>query len=127
MDRTVVIVDDSHFMADMLGGFFEEKLGFQVVATGSDGAQAVELYRHHRPSLLTVDLTMPVKDGMTALKEILAEFPEARVLMVTSHMGPQIVECLKLGAVGYVEKPLRFDDPLYVEDFIATIAEAVSL
>ena len=124
--KTVVIVDDSPFMADLLSGFFEDKLGFRVLATGTNGIQAVALYKQHRPDLISIDLTMPVKDGKTALKEILAEHPEARILMVTSQMGPQIVECLKLGAVGSVEKPLQFDSRQFVEEFTTIVRNAVS-
>lgn len=124
--KTVVIVDDSTFMADLLSGFFEDKLGFRVVATGRNGIQAIALYKQHRPDLMTVDLTMPVKDGKTALLEILAEHPEARILMVTSRVGPQIVECLKMGAAGYVEKPLQFENPRFVEELLATVRSAIS-
>jgi two-component system chemotaxis response regulator CheY len=123
--KTVVVVDDSPFVADLLGGFFEDKMGFRVAATGTNGIQAVALYKQHRPDLLTLDLTMPVKDGKTALKEILAEHPEARILMITSLMGPPIVECLKLGAAGYVEKPIQFDNPQFMEEFMATVNRAL--
>lgn len=126
MERTVVIIDDSPFMADLLGGLFEDKLGFRVAATGTNGMHAVALFKKHRPDLITMDLTMPVKDGKSALKEILADYPGARILMVTSQMGPQIVECLKLGAAGYVEKPLQFDNPRFVEEFASIVADAVA-
>ncbi len=126
MRRSVVIVDDSSFMIEMLGGFFEDKLGFHVAASGSNGFQAVSLYRQHRPDLITIDLTMPVKDGKAAMKEILAEDPGARILMVTSQMGPQIMECLKLGAAGYVEKPLRFEDPEFIGDFSSIVEKAMA-
>jgi two-component system, chemotaxis family, chemotaxis protein CheY len=109
----------------MLGGFLEDKLGFKVAATGTNGFHAVALYRQHRPDLITIDLTMPVKDGKAALKEILAEDPGARILMITSQMGPLIAECLKLGAAGYVEKPLRFDDPGFTRGFEAAIRSAL--
>jgi two-component system chemotaxis response regulator CheY len=119
-------VDDSPFMASMLTAFFEDMLGFRVLATGNNGMQAVALYNQHLPDLITIDLTMPVKDGKTALKEILAAHPTARILMITSQMGPQIVECLKLGAAGYVEKPLQFDSPQFVEEFTATVNGALT-
>lgn len=122
----VVIVDDSPFMGDLLSAFFVDNLGYSVVASGTNGVHAISLYKQHRPDLLTMDLTMPIKDGKTALKEILSEHPEARILMITSQVGPQIVECLKLGAVGYVEKPLQFDNPKFVEEFNATLARALS-
>jgi two-component system chemotaxis response regulator CheY len=124
--RTVVIVDDSAFMVDLLGEFFRESLKFEILATGNNGAQAVSLYRRHQPGLLTVDLTMPVKDGLTALKEILGEFPEAKVLVISSQIGPPMLECLKLGAAGYIEKPLRMDEEDFVEDFIATVEDALA-
>jgi two-component system chemotaxis response regulator CheY len=125
MERTVVIVDDSSFIADMLGDFFEDRLGFRVAAKGTNGFQAVALYRQHRPDLITIDLTMPLKDGKVALREILAEDPRARILMITSQMGPQIVEYLRLGAAGYVEKPLRFDDPGFALEFETAIRSAL--
>lgn len=113
-------------MTDLLSAFFADKLGFRVLATGCNGNQAVALYERHRPDLLTIDLTMPVKDGKAALMEILSAHPEARVLLITSQVGSQVVECLKLGASGYVEKPLQLDDPEFVEEFIATVNGALS-
>jgi two-component system chemotaxis response regulator CheY len=126
MERTVVIVDDSSFIAGLLCGFFEDKLGFKVAATGNNGFQAVALYRQHRPDLITIDLTMPIKDGKDALKEILAEQPGARILMITAQMGPQIRECLNSGAAGYIQKPLRFDDPGFAREFEAAVRSAVA-
>lgn len=123
--KTVVIVDDSPIMTDVLTGFFQDIIGFRVLATGSNGIHAVNLYRQHRPDLITMDLIMPVKDGKTALKEILAEHPEARVLMVSSQLGQPIVDCLRLGASGYVEKPLQFESRQYMEEVKATIQAAV--
>lgn len=126
MERTVVIVDDSPFIADLLGGFFEDRLGFRVAAKGTNGFHAAALFRQHRPDLITIDLTMPAKGGKAALEEILAEDPRARILMITSQMGPQISECLKLGAAGYIEKPLRFDDEGFMRDFEAAILSALA-
>jgi two-component system chemotaxis response regulator CheY len=125
MERTVVIVDDSSFIAGLLSGFFEDR-GFKVAATGNNGFQAVALYRQHRPDLITIDLTMPIKDGKAAMKEILAEEPRARILMITAQMGPQILECLKSGAAGYIQKPLRFDDPGFAREFEDAIRSALA-
>lgn len=126
LKRTVVIIDDSVFMAELLGSFFEETLNFRVLATGSNGMQAVSLYREYTPDLLTMDMTMPVKDGRTALVEILADFPKAKILLITSQLGPSIVECLKLGAAGYVEKPLHFESLQFIEEFKETVNRALS-
>lgn len=123
MARTVVIIDDSKFQTLQLGRFFSDVLGFQVAATGEDGEQAVELYRAHRPDLLTMDLTMPRLDGLGALTRILQEFPGANILVISAVKGPLLLDCLTAGAKSYMEKPLRFDKEDFVRDFRATVEE----
>jgi two-component system chemotaxis response regulator CheY len=126
MAKTVVIVDDSKFLIKQIAQFFEKNLGFQVVATGNDGNEAVELYRKHKPDLITLDITMPNKDGQEAMKEIFAEFPKANVLMISAVRGDAMLECMKLGAKGYVEKPLKFTDAEFVKDFQETVEETLA-
>jgi two-component system chemotaxis response regulator CheY len=121
--KTVVIVDDSRFQTLQLGRFFADELGFTVAATGENGEEAVELYRAHKPDLITMDLTMPKLDGRGALSLILREFPQARVLVISAIKGPLLLDCLALGAKSYVEKPLRFDRDDFVKDFKTTVAE----
>jgi two-component system chemotaxis response regulator CheY len=121
--KTVVIVDDSKFQTLQLGRFFTEELGFTVAATGENGEEAVELYRAHKPDLITMDLTMPKLDGRGALSLILQEFPQARVLVISAIKGPLLLDCLALGAKSYVEKPVRFDREDFVKDFKSTVAE----
>jgi two-component system chemotaxis response regulator CheY len=123
MARRVVIVDDSATLVRQLKAFLEEKMGCEVVATGSDGFQAVDLYRTHKPSLITLDITMPRKDGQQALDEILAEFPDANVMMISAIRGPEMAKCLMAGAKAYMEKPLLFNDSRYVADFKASLEE----
>jgi two-component system chemotaxis response regulator CheY len=123
MPQSVVIVDDSSFQTLQLGRFFSDTMGFTVAATGENGEEAVELYRKHRPDLITMDLTMPKLDGRGALMKILEEFPAARVLVISAVKGPLLLDCLALGAKSYVEKPLRFDKEDFVRDFKATIGE----
>lgn len=125
MDKTVVIVDDSKFQTMQLSAFFADNLGFTVAATGEDGGEAVELYRAHRPDLITMDLTMPKLDGRGALIRILEEFPGARVLVISAVKGPLLLDCLAIGARSYIEKPLRFDKEDFVRDFKATVTEIV--
>ena len=121
MQRSVVIIDDSKILVRMLTDFFIEKMGFSVAATGVNGVQAVNLYRQYKPDLMTLDLTMPIRDGKSALSDILEEFPEARILIVSSITGSSVVECVELGACGYVEKPLRLDDDVFVQQFVTTV------
>lgn len=123
MAKTVVIVDDSKFLIKQIAQFFEKNLGFQVVATGFDGNEAVELYKKHKPDLITLDITMPNKDGQEAMKEIYAEFPDANVLMISAVRGDAMLECMNMGAKGYIEKPLKFTDPEFVKDFQETVEE----
>ncbi|MBD3318229.1 MAG: response regulator [Chitinivibrionales bacterium] len=121
--RTVVIVDDSQFLIKQIVNFFEKELGFEVMATGTDGNAAVELYRKNKPDLITLDITMPNKDGMQAMQEILTEFPDARVMMISAVRGDAMLECMNMGAKGYVEKPLKFSDADFVSDFKTTVEE----
>lgn len=123
MPRTVVIIDDSKFQTLQLSRFFTDVMGFQVAATGEDGEQAVELYRTHKPDLVTMDLTMPRLDGRGALTQILQEFPAANILVISAVKGPLLLDCLTLGARSYMEKPLRFDKDDFVRDFRATVEE----
>lgn len=123
MKKTVVIIDDSKFLVSMLQDFFQDVLQFDVLATGNNGIQAIELFRQYKPDLLTLDLTMPIKDGPTALGEIITEFPTARILIISALNGNSILECIKKGASGYIEKPLRFDDEDFRKEFSQTLEE----
>jgi two-component system chemotaxis response regulator CheY len=123
MNRTVIIVDDSKFLIKQIVDFFEKQLGFTVLATGNDGNEAIELYRKHKPDIITLDITMPNKTGAEAMKEIVAEFPDANVVMVSAVRGETMLECMNSGAKGYIEKPLKFNDAEFVADFKETISE----
>lgn len=125
MSKRVVIVDDSGFLAKQIKEFFEKQMGFEVVAIGKDGNEAIALYREHKPDLMTMDLTMPNKDGKTAIAEILHEFPEAHIVVVSAVKGNTMLECMKLGAKGYIEKPLKFAEAVFVDDFKKSIEEAL--
>ncbi|MDB5105438.1 MAG: chemotaxis protein CheY [Fibrobacteres bacterium] len=118
MKRKVIIIDDSKFLQNILQEFFQDRMGYEVVAVGTNGVDAVQLYRQHLPDLMTLDITMPVKDGVAALEELMPEFPEAKVLLVSAVSGDSILECLRLGARGYIEKPLRFEDEEFRKEFI---------
>jgi two-component system chemotaxis response regulator CheY len=123
MSKRIVIVDDSLFLVKQLSDFMEEVMGYTVVGSGSDGNQAVALYREHKPDLITLDITMPNKDGMEALDEILAEFPDANIMMISAIRGQEMTKCIKTGAKAYMEKPLLFNDDQFVRDFKASLAE----
>ena len=104
----VLVVDDSMFIAKQLGQIFTSE-GFEVAGTASDGAQGVEKYRELYPNidLVTMDITMPVMDGVSALEKILEFDKEACVIMVSALGKEDVVKkSLLMGAKSYIVKPL---------------------
>lgn len=126
MSKSVVVVDDSKFLVNQIVQFFENELGYTVVATGSDGNDAVDLYDEHQPDLITLDITMPNKDGQQAMEEIISKYPIAKVLMISAVRGDAMLECMAGGAKGYVEKPLKFNNEEFVTDFKDSVEEVFS-
>lgn len=123
--KKVIIIDDSNFVVNNLVRFFTEQLSFDVVATANDGECAVDLYKKNHPDLITLDLMMPKKDGVTALTEILSIDADAKVMMISAVRGDKMLRCMGMGAKGYMQKPLQFQDPDYVADFIETVGQIV--
>ncbi len=107
MSRTVLIVDDAIFMRTMIGDILKQA-GFEVVGEASSGVEAVEKYRELEPDLVTMDIVMPDMGGIDAVKEILSEHPDAKILMC-SAMGQQalVVEAIQAGAKDFVVKPFQ--------------------
>lgn len=105
---TILIADDAAFMRMRCSQLVRE-LGHEVLEA-NDGVEAVELYKQHKPDAVLMDITMPVMDGMEALKEILELDPQAKIAMVTA-MGQQqvIMEAIKMGAKDFVVKPFDVD------------------
>ncbi|BAE51742.1 response regulator [Paramagnetospirillum magneticum] len=103
----VLIVDDSLLSIRTLSGLLGD-MGHVVIQTAASGTLALEAYRDVRPDLVTMDITMPDMDGITATQNILREFPAAKVIMVTSHgQEAQVMKAVKAGAKGYVLKPIK--------------------
>ena len=109
MAHRILIVDDAAFMRMMIKDILT-KNGYQVVGEAADGAQAVELYKEHHPDLVTMDITMPEMDGITALKEIKKINPNAKVIMC-SAMGQQamVIDAIQAGAKDFIVKPFQAD------------------
>ncbi|MBP2637126.1 MAG: response regulator with CheY-like receiver, AAA-type ATPase, and DNA-binding domain [Firmicutes bacterium] len=101
----ILICDDSIFMRMLLKGILVPA-GHSIVGEASNGWEAVELYQSCKPELVTMDITMKELDGITALKKIKTQDPQAKVIMVSS-MGQQeiIVSALKAGASDFIIKP----------------------
>lgn len=109
MAAKIMIVDDAAFMRMMIKDILT-KNGFDVVAEAADGAQAVEKYKETTPDLVTMDITMPEKDGITALKEIKKINPAAKIIMC-SAMGQQamVIDAIQAGAKDFIVKPFQSD------------------
>lgn len=121
----IVVIDDSTFVVEKLRWFLGEKLGHTIVATGTTGIDAINLYREHRPDLITVDIAMPLKRGDEAVQEIIQEFPSAKILVISAIRTAELVKCLTYGAAGYIEKPLRFNEEEFVIEFKRTIQDVL--
>ena len=110
--KTVLIVDDAKFMREILKGIIV-KGGFEVAGEASNGKQAIELYQKLKPDLVTMDIIMPVMDGLTALGEIKKIDTNSRVFMITALDQEALQEeARKLGAAGFISKPFRQGDVL---------------
>ncbi len=105
----IMVVDDSSITIKKLTQLLEQ-LGHGVVCSCKTGAEAVVNYREYRPDLVTMDITMPDMDGIEATRQILEVFPEALIIMVTSHGQEQmVIDSIDVGAKGYVLKPIKAD------------------
>lgn len=103
----VLIVDDAAFMRMMLKDIVV-KAGHEVAAEACDGNEALEKYKELTPDLVTMDITMPNCDGLEAVSNITAEFPDAKIIMV-SAMGQQgmVLDAIKRGAKDFIVKPFQ--------------------
>lgn len=101
----ILIIDDDFLVAGALKTILETQEDFHVPACGSDGSEAAALFRQHRPDVLLMDIRMKDMNGLDASAEILREFPEARILLLTTFSDDEyIIKALKLGAKGYLLK-----------------------
>jgi two-component system chemotaxis response regulator CheY len=106
----VLVVDDAIFMRTVLKNMLD-KNEYEVVAEASNGIEAIQAFKKHKPDIVTMDITMPEMDGISALKEIMQVDPKAKVCMV-SAMGQEkiIFDCVKNGAKDFLVKPFNIED-----------------
>ncbi len=109
MANKILVVDDAAFMRMMIKDILT-KNGYEVVGEASDGAVAIEKFKELKPDLVTMDITMPEMDGITALKEIKKIDGNAKVIMC-SAMGQQamVIDAIQAGAKDFIVKPFQAD------------------
>lgn len=105
--KSVLIVDDSLMMRKKLNAYIED-LNYNIVGTASDGEEAIRLSKELKPDIITMDVTMPNVDGITAVKEIKKDNPNVKIVMITSHGQEDIIlRSLEAGAAAYLIKPIE--------------------
>lgn len=101
----VLSVDDHPLLREGIAALIGNETDMQLVAEASNGREALELFRKHRPDITLMDLQMPDMSGIDAMSSIRGEFPGARLIVLTTHAGDvQISRALKAGARAYLLK-----------------------
>lgn len=105
----ILIVDDSRTSRRILKGILESA-GHEVIGEAMNGEEGYQKYADLQPDLVTLDVTMPVLDGIGALKKIKADYPDAKVVMVTAAgQKSKMVEAVQAGADEFIPKPFEAD------------------
>jgi len=107
--KRILIVDDAAFMRMMIKNIVS-KNGYEVVGEAENGQVALELYKQHKPDLVTMDITMPEMNGIEGVKAIRSVDPNANIIMC-SAMGQQamVMEAIQAGAKDFIVKPFQQD------------------
>ena len=110
MGLKILISDDSAFMRTILKNAINTT-GQHTILDGKDGQEAVDIYAKEKPDLAFMDIMMPNKTGLEALKEIKSKFPDAKIIMCTSVGQDKIIqEAVDAGASDFVTKPFKPQD-----------------
>lgn len=109
MKARTLVADDASFMREMIKEIVEPE-GFEVIAEAGDGMDAVEMFKEHSPDIVTMDIVMPKKSGIEAVKNIIELDPGAKIVMC-SALGQEalVMEALKAGAKDFIVKPFKPD------------------
>lgn len=116
----LMIVDDSNIIRNRIQRAYDSNR-FMLVATASNGADAVDKFKMHRPDVVTMDLTMPHMDGLDCIKKIIAIDENVRILVVSALSDKATgIRALALGAGGFLCKPFSEDELLAALDEMMT-------
>jgi len=106
-----MVIDDQAVVRQGFVSLISTVSDMEIVAEGSNGREAVELFRQHQPDITLIDLRMPVMSGVEAIAEIRREFPGARIIVLTTYDGDEdIYRSVQAGAQGYLLKDMFFEE-----------------
>ncbi len=101
----ILIADDHPIVREGLGAILSAQPDMELVGEAADGAQAVTLALQNRPDVILLDLEMPLKDGVTVIREVIKALPQARIMVLTSYGDDErVFPAIKSGALGYLLK-----------------------
>ncbi len=115
----IMVIDDQAVVRQGFVALINTVADMEVIAEGINGQQAIDLYRQHNPDVTLIDLRMPVVGGVEAIASIRREFPDARLIVLTTYDGDEdIYRSLQAGAKGYLLKDMYFEE---LESAIRTV------
>ncbi|HEX8772635.1 MAG TPA: response regulator transcription factor [Pyrinomonadaceae bacterium] len=115
----IMVIDDQAVVRQGFVALINTVPGMAVIAEGSNGQEAIELFRQHQPDITLMDLRMPVLGGVEAIARIRREFTTARIIVLTTYDGDEdIYRSLQAGAQGYLLKDMFFEE---LEDAIRKV------
>jgi len=115
----ILAVDDHALLREGIAALVNAESDMKLIAEASNGQEAIEKYRLHRPDVTLMDLQMPALTGIEAIIAIRSEFPDARIIVLTTYVGDvQVFRALKAGARGYI---LKGDVPRQLLDTIRAV------
>ena len=107
----IIVIDDQAVVRQGFVSLINTVADMKVIAEGTNGQQAIDLYREHKPDVMLIDLRMPVLSGVEAIVAIRREFPAARMIVLTTYDGDEdIYRSLQAGAHGYLLKDVFFEE-----------------
>lgn len=105
----IIIADDSILMRRNLKSILKQ-LGYNVIAEATNGQEAVELYKRLKPDVMTMDISMPVMDGIEAVNQIVQLYPDANIIMISAlNQKEMVFKAIERGAKYYIIKPFKID------------------
>ena len=110
----ILIVDDSRIIRRVLTNTLQEA-GYEIVGEASNGEEALKVLETVTPDLVTLDITMPVMDGLETLNNIKEKYPSLKVIMISAAgQKNKVIQALKDGALDFIRKPFEKDEMLEV-------------